>query len=142
MEQALNSVFRRLSLLYPPEEIRAAYQGVISDHPKLRGNALEYLENALATDHRSAVLPLVDERGDDEKIRWADARYGVRSASFDATLEGILQSNDAWLRACALYVVGTRRQTAMLPLVQSNLSALDGLVRETAGWAQLAIASG
>jgi len=29
-------------------------------------------------------LPLVDERGDDEKIRWADTRYGS-VGSFDAT---------------------------------------------------------
>jgi len=141
MEQAVNRVFRRLSLLYRPDEIYAAYQGAISDHPKLRGNALEYLENALAADHRSLVLPLVDERGDDEKMRWAEARYGLRSSSYDETLESILTSNDDWLRACALYVVGARRQTALLPLVQSNLSSLDALVRETAGWAQLAIAT-
>jgi hypothetical protein len=134
-------MFRRLSLMYPPAEIRAAYQGVISQHPKPRGNALEYLENALASEHRALVLPLVEETGDEEKLRLADSRYGIRSASFDATLEAILQSNDTWLRTCALYVAGTRRQTTLLPLVRSNLSALDAMVRETAGWAQIAIAT-
>jgi HEAT repeat protein len=139
MEQAVNRVFRRLALLYRKDEIYAAFQGVISDHPKLRGNSLEYLENALAPDHRALVLPMVDERADDEKLRWASSQYGLHSSSFDETLESILKSNDDWLRACALYVAGTRKQTALLPLVRSNLSSLDGLVRETASWAQLAI---
>jgi len=139
MEQAVNRMFRRLGLLYRTDEIYAAYQGVISDHPKLRGNALEYLENALAPDHRTLVLPIVDERGDDEKLRWANSRHGLRSTGFDDTLESILKSDDDWLRACALYVAGTRKQTALLPLVRSSLSSMDSLVRETAGWAQLAI---
>ena len=54
----------------------------------------------------------------------------------------ILQSDDTWLRACSLYVVGARKERALLPLVESNLSTVNGLVRETASWARLAMAAG
>jgi hypothetical protein len=139
MDHSLNRVFRRLSLLYRPDEIRAAYHGVLSDQPRLRGSALEYLDNALDPEDRALVLPLVDDAGDDEKLRWAESRFGIRYVDFERTLEAILEGDDAWLKACALYVVGSRKDRAMLPLVESNLSAFDALVRETANWARGAI---
>ncbi len=142
MEQALNRVFRRLALLYPPQNILAAYQGVVSGHARLRGNAIEYLENALAPEHRGLVLPLVDDTGDAGRLRLAEQRYGLRRGGLDETLEAILGSDDAWLRACALYVAGARKEKRLLPLVQSNLNTLNALVRETASWAAVAIAAG
>jgi len=88
------------------------------------------------------VLPLVDDRGDEGRLAYARARYGFAVADFDRTLTVLLEHGDAWLRACALFVVGRRRDAAMLPLVQSNLEVVDGLVRETALWARLAILGG
>ena len=142
VEQSLNRVFRRLGLIYPPQNIAAAYQGITSTNPRLRGNAIEYLENALAPEHRGLVVPLVDDRGDIERTRLAEQRYGIRAGGYEHALEQILRSDDSWLRACALFVVGSRKERSLLPLVESNLSTLNTLVRETASWAQLAIATG
>jgi AAA family ATP:ADP antiporter len=139
--QALNRVFRRLALLYSPQDMLAAYHGVTAATPRLRGNAIEYLENALTAEHRGLVLPLVDDTGDEGRARIAEQRHGIRFVSLEHTLEEILKSDDWWLRACALYVVGARRERALLPLVESNLQTLNTLVRETASWARLAIAS-
>lgn len=142
MDQALNRIFRRLALLYPSQNLMAAYEGVVSTNPRMRGNAIEYLENQLAPEHRSLVLPLVDDTGDEGRLRLARQRYGLRFLGFDEALEEILESDDLWLRTCALFVVGTRKEKRLLPLVESNLTALNALVRETASWARLAIASG
>jgi hypothetical protein len=141
VEQALNRVFRRLALIYARQNIAAAYRGVIGREPRARGNAIEYVENALAVEHRALVLPLVDERAEAERTRLAESRFGIRAGGFEQSLEQILQSDDAWLRACALYVAGSRRERSLLPLVESNLSTLNALVRETASWAQIAIAA-
>jgi hypothetical protein len=138
--QALNRVFRRLALLYAPQDMLAAYHGVNAATPRLRGNAIEYLENALTAEHRGVVLPLVDDTGDEGRARIAE-HHGIRFVSLESTLEEILKSDDWWLRACALYVAGARRERALLPLVESNLQTLNTLVRETASWARLAIAS-
>ena len=138
MDQALNRAFRRLALLYPPQEILDAYQGVTSEDARRRGNALEYLENALAPEHAALVLPLVDDIGDDERLQLA-ARQGFRLGTLDESLEALLRQDDPWLRACALYVAGARRERRLLPLVESNLDTLDQMVSETASWARLAI---
>jgi len=140
MDQALSRVFRRLALLYPPQEIFAAYRGVLSENPRGRGNSLEYLENALSPEHARRVLPLVDDSGDEKRLRFAQARYGLRYRGPSESLAEILQGKDAWLRTCALYVVGARRDRALQPLVEQSLGARDAGVRETAAWAFAALA--
>ena len=139
MDQALIRVFRRLGLLYPPTDILAAYRGVTSDTAKQRGNAVEYLENALRSEHRSVVLPLV-EASEDARLKFVSAHYKLGPMPFADSLAAILQGDDAWLRAVALYVVGTRHERGMEPLVDSNLGMTDPRVRDAARWAHLALA--
>lgn len=141
IEQALARIFRRLSLIYDPEEILAAYRGVLSGNTRLRGNAIEYLEHALAPDHRAMVVPLVDDSGDEARLRLAGQRFGIGFLSFEATLDAVLEGEDQWLRNCALFVVGTRRERSLLPRVVEALSAMDPRVRETASWANHALAA-
>src|SRR5439155_8580485 len=71
LDQSFNRVFRRLGLIYAPQNIAAAYQGITSGSPRSRGNAIEYIENALALEHRSLVLPLIEERSEGERARLA-----------------------------------------------------------------------
>ncbi len=142
VDQSLNRVFRRLGLIYSSANITAAYLGVTSLQPRPKANAIEYLENALAPEHRALVMPLVDERDDADRVRLAAQRFGIQAGTYEYALGQILRSDDTWLRACSLYVVGVRRERALLPLVESNLSTFNVLVRETASWARLAIAAG
>ena len=96
------------------------------------------LENALAPEHAALVLPLVDDDGEDRRMQMA-ARHGYRVSSPQQSLEALIRQDDAWLRACALYVAGSRRERGLLPLVESNVDQRDTMVRETASWARLAI---
>ena len=142
MDQALDRVFRRLALIYPREDIYAAFRGVTSIDRRARGNAIEYLENALSAEHRELVLPLVDDSGDEERLRVARTRYGLRFDDMTSSLDAILQSEDSWLRTVALFVAGSRREHALLGRVEANLAARDPGVRETAAWARLALSAG
>jgi ATP:ADP antiporter, AAA family len=141
-QQAMNRIFRRLALIYSPQNIAAAYQGVESSQPRRRGNAIEYLENELSREHRPLILPMLDERGDAERLRFAEARFGIRTGGYEHTLRQLIEADDAWLRACALFVVGARKERSLQSLVESNLTTLNTLVRETASWARLALATG
>ncbi|HYM82101.1 MAG TPA: HEAT repeat domain-containing protein [Candidatus Limnocylindria bacterium] len=142
LAQTLNRVFRRLALIYPPDTIYAAYRGRGSGKPHLRGNALEYLETALSAEDRELVLPLLDDTPDEEQLPRAQERFGLREPSYAEALQECLNGTDSWLRVCALYVVGYRRERALAELVQVNLQAEDPRVRETAAWAQNALAAG
>jgi hypothetical protein len=56
-----------------------------------------------------------------------------------ASLTALLDGADLWLRTCALYVVGQRREQRLLDRVEANLDATDERVRETAEWAKQAL---
>lgn len=142
MDEALNRIFRRLALIYSPVDIFATYRGVISENPRVRGNALEYIENALSADDCARVLPLVDDSGDERRLHFAETRYGMRFLGFSESLDEILQGDDPWLRTCALYVVGSRRERSLLPRVELFVASRDPHERETALWAQTALAVG
>lgn len=142
MEQALDRVFRRLALLYPPRAIYDAWRGLSAEDRRVRGHALEYLENALDPAHRALVLPLVDVRSGATRMRFVEMRWGLRPLPPDATLEAILDADDAWLRAVALHVIGSRRERRLLARVEAQLTASDALVRETAAWARGVLAMG
>jgi hypothetical protein len=53
----------------------------------------------------------------------------------------LIDSDDLFLRTCALYVVGIRRQRSLLSRVETNLESADARVRETAAWARLILAA-
>ena len=142
MDQALNRIFRRLALIYAADDMYAAYLGVVSENPRMRGNALEYLENALAPDHRTIVMPLVDDSGDEGRLREAEARYGLRYVGYTESLQAMVEGADAWLKTLALYLIGRRSERILSPLVERQVSSPDSRVRETAVWALAALAVG
>jgi AAA family ATP:ADP antiporter len=142
VDQALNRVFRRLALVYPPDEILAAYRGTISDDRRARGSAFEFLENALTPELRGLVLPFVDDSGDEGRLRFAEQRFGLHFLGFEQSLREVAAAEDQWLRTCALFVIGSRKESSLMPSVMEALSALDPRVRETANWATLTLATG
>jgi AAA family ATP:ADP antiporter len=142
MEQALDRMFRRLALLYPPRDIYAAYRGLMSDDRRQRGNAIEYLDNALSADHRLILAAFVEDVGDEGMLQYAQRQHGYRFVSYHDSLDAILRGDDSWLRACALFVVGARRDSTLSEGVVQNLADRNPQVRETALWAQAALAAG
>lgn len=136
-EQSLDRVFRRLALLYPPEPTYAAFRALQSSNPRVRGNAAEYVETALSTEHRALVGPVLPGAHPGARQDLARSRFGLVQLSPHTSLAALLEDDDPWLRTCALYVAGLRREHSLSREVESNIEALDARVRETAGWARL-----
>ncbi len=139
MEQAFDRMFRRLALMYPPRDIDAAYRGLLAEDRRRRGNALEYLDNALSAEHRRILAPFIEDVGDDAMLRHAERLYGLRFVSYHDSLAAILSGDDSWLRACALFVVGARREAGLAEGVEHNLADRNPQVREIALWARAAL---
>jgi ATP:ADP antiporter, AAA family len=136
-DQAFNRAFRRLALLYPPNSMFAAYHGVLSSNSRVRGSAVEYVESSLSAEHRALIDPLLSDAPVEERIQLTATRFGLAPLNRDASMAALLESEDAWLRTAALYVVGRHRERQMLARVEASLQATDAWVRETAGWARV-----
>jgi HEAT repeat protein len=76
-------------------------------------------------------VPLVE--GPRERVNEiAKQDMGIERRPPDDLLAELVESNDPWMRACALFRIGTEHNSRLLPSVLRALSSDDALVRETA----------
>jgi hypothetical protein len=86
MSRELERIFRLMKLLLPEHDLHSAYVGLQSENAAVHANAVEFLENALPTQFRTLVLPLIDnEISLSERMRLAERMVGsTRETSEDA----------------------------------------------------------
>jgi AAA family ATP:ADP antiporter len=108
MEQELERIFRLMALLYPQTGLHDAYVGVRAANPIVRANALEFLDNVLKPELRQVLVPVLDSQVSiEERIVLADRIVGAPVETSEEAVATLLASEDAWLRSCAVYAVGT-----------------------------------
>ena len=61
-DRSTEHVFTLLSLMLPAEPVGIAYQGLQTDDARLRGTAMEYLDQVLSPQLRKALWPLLTDR--------------------------------------------------------------------------------
>lgn len=106
-ELTVELLFRMLGLKYPPREIDAALRAVRRGGNEELSNALEFLDNILEHDLKTALLPVLDDHSGGAAIRSGINRNGE---DLTAVLRNLLHSGDRWLTACSIMVAGELKQ--------------------------------
>lgn len=101
----LAHIFSLLGLKYPAGDIRRAYQGLISNQPDLRANAIEFLDNVLETDLKRTIIPIVETALVDRMIEQTIQRLGVRVPREIDAFALMLPEADADLQLLALQLI-------------------------------------
>ncbi len=122
-------IFRLLALLYAPQDIYNAYQSFISGDRNLVANASEFLENEVDRDIRKNILPIIE--GTDIVDR-AKRLFNVNIPSEEAGVINLLQGDDPWLAACAIFENADNPSENILAEIRKLDNAKDALIRETA----------
>jgi AAA family ATP:ADP antiporter len=133
LDATLDRIFRRLGLLYPAREVFLGYRAFAGSSRRTRAQALEYLEALLLPEDRRLLVPLLDA-SHDRRALLTGSLYGLQPYTRESSLEALVRGHDAWLQACALYVIGVQRVSGLAELVRQGLRAAHPLVRETAAW--------
>ncbi len=110
-------VFRRLALLYPPQEMLRAHRGLISGNERITAFALEYLEATLTPEDRDLVLPALHATATGAH----DEAVPVSPAS--TVLRDLASDGDTWLATLASHVSHQR------PVVAAAVDATGGARR-------------
>jgi AAA family ATP:ADP antiporter len=77
MTEEVERIFRLMKLLFPSLDLQNAYMGIQSSDPVRHANALEFLDNTLAPQLRTRLVPLIDSEVTlQERIRLADRFLG------------------------------------------------------------------
>lgn len=110
MDREVERIFRLMKLLFPSIDFQNAYRGIQSRNQAIHANALEFLENTLNPSLRTLLLPLIDsEVSVAERIRYADTFLNTRVSSHEAAISALVQSEDPWLKSCAVFAIGNLR---------------------------------
>jgi hypothetical protein len=136
--QNLERAFRLLGLRHPPDDIYNAYLGVVGGTRSRRSSALELLDNVLAGSVKRYLFPIIDVASERRTVDTGRDLFGLDIRTPEQARMLLLESPDAWLRACALYtLVGTDRPELLAAAARAAADP-DPLVSETArlvvGW--------
>jgi ATP/ADP translocase len=94
MGERLERIFRLVGLIYPPNDIYAAYYNW-QMRPAMRASAIEFLDNLLDTRMKELIIPLLEEGGP------RPARAMSRQTVFGTLLKG----EDPWLSTIVMELV-------------------------------------
>ncbi|SEK52949.1 Cyclic nucleotide-binding domain-containing protein [Stigmatella aurantiaca] len=127
LDQALEMSFALLGLFHPPQVMRRVHQLLVGKDPRRRAYALELLDNVVAEEDRELVLEQVEAHHRDLPLGAA--------GRLESHLEGLIQSEDSVLRACARYVaqrqgslvVPPEQETDMSEVTVQKMFALEGV---------------
>jgi ATP:ADP antiporter, AAA family len=99
-------VFRLLGLLHPAENFGEILDAVRSKDDRRSASAIELLENVLVPPLRGAVVGLVDDVSDDDRLAAAGPFHRPQSRDYEALLERMLDSQSESVREMTAYHIG------------------------------------
>jgi hypothetical protein len=142
MTACFNNIFRLLSLIHTPADLRAAAQSLLSDDQRVRSHAVEYLDNALNGRVHQAVFAVIGDQTLEEKLDIARNRYQVVVQPAENVLARLVlasQTDDEtahWLGSAAIHAIVELEIAELYPQVAEAAGRReDTLVKETALWA-------
>jgi HEAT repeat protein len=103
---ATERLFRLLDLLTPKENFRLIYAGVTSSDPKARSSSMELLEHLVEPELRVAVLTLVDDIPDTQRVAQLHAFHRPAALGYAELLRTLLDDPSEAVRCIAAYHIG------------------------------------
>lgn len=138
----LRNCFRLLGIGGRQDDLGVARERLLSDNPKGRAKALEYLDNTLDGSRRQRLMDLIDDQPLAQRLQAIERAHGLRPRGATDTLSELLVGHEIrdeaaqWLVAAAVQTVLEDAVTPLYARVRALAkSAADELVRETAEWA-------
>lgn len=120
MDGHLERIFRLLGLKYPTEDILPIYEGLQSNKPDLRVNAVEFLENLLDSSLKKVLIPVLEtallDGITEETIQNLDIRIPDEFTCYKTLLDG----KDVRIRLAVVNLIGETHDPKFMPLLKSQ----------------------
>jgi len=139
---ATERLFRLVGLLYPSEDARTLHRGVHDPSPKVRDSSRELLEHLLAPPLQGAVLALVDDIADDERLARSSPYYELEETDYVGVLRDLLDRGDAGSISLVAYHIGEIGAAALKPELERLRASPSELVATAVDQALTQLAHG
>ena len=142
LAQVRRRVFWLLSFMYDARPILRAGSQLVQGSGAEQALAFEMLDVTLSSAHKGLSLPLIDPKlTRSKRLELLKQQNSAPTLTSDERLEELIRHSDqAWIRACAIYAVGLGGANGMMPLIESSLADPNPVVRETAAWSLYTLA--
>jgi len=125
---ARDRMWRLLGLAYPSADFARIRRNLRSTSSKTRARCVELIASSLAPPLRDAVLALIDDLSDHERLRASHPYHTPARLGYESVLEQMLASGSAALQDFTAHHVGELGLTRMRPLVAALAQADPGRV--------------
>jgi hypothetical protein len=120
-EQAIERVFRLLALAYPTEDFIDIHRGLNSDKKDERATSVELVENILREPLRRAVLGLIDDIPDADRLASAGQYHTLLGLGYAELLGHFLESTSESVQDLTVFHIGELRLVSF----KERLTAMD-----------------
>ena len=135
--RSIDRIYRLLGLLYPWKDIAAARWAIEHGDARARSSALEYLDNILASQLRSRLMPVLEEMPLNEKVRRGNVLLKTRPRDVEETMVQLINDDDQVVAAAAIDLVREKELwnlTDDVEFVLAHRDPKDWYVFEAASW--------
>lgn len=123
---AFDRLFRLLNLARPKDEFLKIFRSFRSDRPEARAGSLELIENLIKPPLRSAIVGLVDDVPDADRLDHAGQYHQPLRLSYYELLSSMLNSSSKDVRDITIFHIGELRLTNFEPAVARLNVSNDG----------------
>ncbi|HEU4404813.1 MAG TPA: Npt1/Npt2 family nucleotide transporter [Polyangiaceae bacterium] len=123
--EAVDRLFRLLDLTHPREGFAQIYRGVRSGRANARADGIELLHNVLRPPLRGAVVGLVDDAPEAQRLAAGADFHAPLGLSYEALLGHLLESTSRSLQDLTLYHVGELRLARFLEPLRARRARGD-----------------
>lgn len=132
MAQATERIFRLLGLIYDSRDMYGTYLALQSLSWDKRSAAIEFMDNILKDKHHGYIFPIIDKLNEFEILKAGRTLFHLPERNYAGGLLQLIEGDDLWLKACAIYSVSSRCPHTLHVKVQEASTSPDHIVRETA----------
>jgi HEAT repeat protein len=132
LQRVMDTLFEVLRLTYPTDVIDLAVACLQSDDPKTASAAIEVLNQALESQDRSRVIPLIESGSPAASLAAAGHRVHVTRRDAEERIERWLRHDDPWRSTAALSATSNAQLQRLREKVRIHLGSEHDVVRETA----------
>ena len=132
LDEGLNRIFLILALLYTQQDIYNSYYYLTQGEADEKANALEYLDNLLASELKVVLLPILDDIPLNHKVRQGRALFNLEKLSRKQALSALLEGGDLWLETCTVYSLRRERMKGFETEVSQRLNSNEEILHEAA----------
>ena len=133
MEREKERAIKLLSLIYSSDDIRRASTALQAEDPAKRAHAIEFLDNLLTGSIKRHVFPLFDDAPGARLFRKFLGLMGLKTFDRENALRELLEQEDDWLRAAAVWEIGLRGLKDFRKRVEELVESKNPVLREVAG---------